>query len=138
MLSRKDERWIWNKKIRHVNLKHISKLSKNDLVKRLPEIFWKTHLLYKACQQEHIKTSFKSKDVVSTSRSLQLLHMDLFGPTRALSLGGKKYGFVIVDDYSRYTWVYFLAHEHESFKVFDVFCRRVPNEKRFLYLFYQK
>ena len=46
--------------------------------------------------------------------------MDLFRPTRMLSLGDKKYGFVIVDDYSRHTWVYFLAHKHESFMVFEI------------------
>ena len=51
--------------------------------------------------------------------------MDLFGPTRTLSLGGKKYGFIRVDDYSRYTWVYFLAHKHESFKVFEYFVKAV-------------
>jgi len=57
--------------------------------------------------------------------------MDLFGLARKLSMGGKKYGFVIVDNYSRYTWVYFLAHKHESFKVFEIFCKRVQNEKEF-------
>ena len=57
--------------------------------------------------------------------------MDLFGITRTLSLGGNKYGFVIGDDYSRYTWVYFLAHKHESFKVFEIFCKIIQNEKGF-------
>ena len=57
--------------------------------------------------------------------------MDLFGLTRTLSLGGKKYDFAIVDDYSRYTWVYFLAYKHESFKVFEIFCKRFQNEKGF-------
>ena len=48
----------------------------------MPKICWKTYLLYEACQQEkQIKTSFKSKDVVSTTRPLQLLNMDLFEPT---------------------------------------------------------
>jgi len=36
---------------------------------------------------------------------------------------------VIADDYSRYTWVYFLAHKHESFKAFEIFYKRVQNEK---------
>jgi len=105
LLSREDERCLlWHKRLGHVNLKHISKLSKKDLVKGLPKICWKTHVLYEACLQgKQIKTSFKSKDVFSTSKPLQLLHIDLFGPTRMLSIGGKKYGFVIVDDYSRYT-----------------------------------
>jgi len=94
-------------------LKHISELSKKDLVKGLPKICWKTHILCEACQQgKQSKTSFKFKDVVSTSGPLQLLHLNLFGPTRMLSLGGKKYGFVILDDYSRDTWVYFLAHKN--------------------------
>ena len=83
----------------------------------MPKICWKTYLLYEACQQEkQIKTSFKSKDVVSTTRPLQLLNMDLFEPTRMLSLRGKKYGFFIVEDYSRYRWVYLVANKHEYFK----------------------
>ena len=104
ILSRENERWFWHRKLSHDDLKHISKLSKKDLVKWLPKICWKTHFLNEACQQgKQIKISFKSKDIVSTSRPLQLLHMDLFGPMRTLSLGGKKYGFITVDDYSRYT-----------------------------------
>ena len=50
-LCREDERWIWHKKLRHVNLKHISKLSKNDLEKGMPKICWKIHLLCETCQQ---------------------------------------------------------------------------------------
>jgi len=57
--------------------------------------------------------------------------MILFGSTQTLSLGGKKYNFVVVDDYSRYTWVYFLTYKHVSFKVFEIFCKRVQNEKGF-------
>ena len=41
--------------------------------------------------------------------------MDLFGPSRTTSLGGKSYAFVIVDDFSRYTWVLFLAHKNDVF-----------------------
>jgi transposase InsO family protein len=45
---------------------------------------------------------------MTTSRPLELLHMDLFGPVACLSIGGSKYGLVIVDDFSRFTWVFFL------------------------------
>jgi hypothetical protein len=48
------------------------------------------------------------KNVMTTSRALELLHMDLFGPVAYLSIGGSKYGLVIVDDFSRFTWVFFL------------------------------
>ena len=49
-------------------------------------------------QGKQTKGSFKSKNVVSTSRTLELLHMDLLGPTRTTSLGGKRYALVIVED----------------------------------------
>ncbi|RDY08750.1 hypothetical protein CR513_06980, partial [Mucuna pruriens] len=51
-----------------------------------------------------------------------------------LCLGGKKYGFVVIDDYSRYTWVYFLCHKHKSSKVFEILCKRVQNRKG-IYIF---
>lgn len=52
--------------------------------------------------------------------------MDLFGPT---SIGEKKYAFVIVDDYSNFTWVMFLANEGDTLKNFEFFCKKVQREK---------
>ena len=57
-----------------------------------------------ACQlRKQTRNSFISKNIVSITRPLEMLYIDLFGPTRTTSLGGKKYGLVIVDDYSRFT-----------------------------------
>ena len=53
---------------------------------------------------------------VSTSRPLKFLHLDLFGPIQIVSLGDKRYCLVIVDDYSRYTLVIFLAHKDDTLK----------------------
>ena len=84
----------------------------------------------KACQLgKYTRTSFKPKNVVTTTRPLELLHIDLFGPTRSTSLGGKKYGLVIVHDYSRYTWVLFIAHKNEMFSTFLTLFKRLTNEK---------
>lgn len=55
--------------------------------------------------------------------------MDLFGPIAITNLGGKYYAFVIIDDYSRYTWVFFFAHKDETHATFVTYCRRVQNEK---------
>ena len=55
--------------------------------------------------------------------------MDLFGPTRTASLGGMKYALVIVDYFSRYTWVLFIAHKDKKFKVFKKFYKRITNLK---------
>ena len=77
------------------------------------------------------RTSFKSKDIVTTSRVLDLLHLDLFGPTRSSNLGGKRYGFVIVDDYSHFTWVLFLTNKTEVLSQFKFLCKRLQTEKEY-------
>ena len=88
----------------------LSKLSRKELVIGFPKIKYEKDRLCKACQHvKQTKKLFKSKNIVSTSRPLQLLHMDLFGPFRTSSFGGKYYCLVIVDDFSRYTWVIFLT-----------------------------
>jgi hypothetical protein len=45
---------------------------------------------------------------MTTTQPLELIHMDLFGPVGYLSFGGNKYGLEIVDDYSCFTWVFFV------------------------------
>ena len=54
---------------------------------------------------------------------LILLHMDLFGPIDVSSLRGSRYAFVVVDYYTRYTWVMFLIHKNETFDEFAKLCR---------------
>ena len=65
---------------------------------------------------------------MSTARVLELLHMDLFGPTIYKSLGGNLYCLVIVDDYSRYTWVFFLHDKSEVASCFKKFAKRAQNK----------
>ena len=57
--------------------------------------------------------------------------MDLFGPSRTRSLRRKSYAYVIVNDFSRYTWVLFLSQKNENFQEFLKFCKKVQNEKGF-------
>ena len=54
--------------------------------------------------------------------------MDLFGPTTIASLGGMQYTYVFVDDYSRYTWVFFFTHKNDAFKAFENFIKRIQKE----------
>jgi transposase InsO family protein len=65
---------------------------------------------------------------MTTIRPLKMLHMDLFGPAAYISIGGNKYGLVIVDDYSRFTWVLFLQDKSETQEVLKKFLRRAQNE----------
>jgi transposase InsO family protein len=65
---------------------------------------------------------------MTTTIPLEMLHMDLFGPVVYISIGGNKYGLVIVDDYSRFTWVFFLQDKSETQEVLKKFLRRTQNE----------
>ena len=65
---------------------------------------------------------------MSTSKAFELLNMDLFGPTQYTSIGGNKYGFVIVDGYTRYTWVFFLVDKSDMFAIFKSFVKGIHNE----------
>jgi transposase InsO family protein len=65
---------------------------------------------------------------MSASKAFDLLYMDLFGTTTYPSIGGNKYGFVIVDDFTRYTWVFFLVNKSDVFATFKTFIKRIHNE----------
>jgi len=67
--------------------------------------------------------------VISTSKPLELLHMDLFGPSRIKSFGENYYALIIVDDYSRYTWTFFLILKSEAFKAFKKFAKVIQMKK---------
>nr|GEV31122.1 retrovirus-related Pol polyprotein from transposon TNT 1-94 [Tanacetum cinerariifolium] len=69
--------------------------------------------------REQAHASHKVKNIVSTNRYLELLHMDFFGPSAVQSYGGNLYTLVIVDDYSRYTWTRFLKNKTEAFEQFE-------------------
>ena len=71
---------------------------------------------------------------MSTSKPLELIHMNLFGPTRVASLGRIHYALILVDDYSRFTRVCFLVDKNDDFKAFQNFTKRVQKAKGF-YIF---
>ncbi|XP_070050888.1 uncharacterized protein [Nicotiana tomentosiformis] len=99
-----DDVELWHRRLGHASFSLMNKLVKNDMVRGLPKSSFKDHKVCDACAKgKHVRSSFKLKKEVSTSRPLNLLHMDLCGPMRVPSRGGKRYIFVIVDDYSRFT-----------------------------------
>ena len=71
------------------------------------------------------KASHHKVNVIATSRYLELLHVDLIRPIRTESLGGKRYIMVIVDDFSRYTWVEFLREKLEACEKLEILCKKL-------------
>nr|GEY71087.1 hypothetical protein [Tanacetum cinerariifolium] len=118
--------WLWHRRLLHLNFDTINLLSKNDIVVGLPKLkFVKDHLCSSCKLGKSKRKSFHTKTIPSLKSWLQLLHMDLCGPMRVASINGKIYVLVIVDDYSRYTWTYFLRSKDETPEVLIDFLRLV-------------
>nr|GFC60532.1 hypothetical protein [Tanacetum cinerariifolium] len=110
--------WLWHQRLSHLNFTTINNLVKNNLVQGLPKMkFEKDHLCF-ACEQGKIhRKHHKSKTDFASNKPLYLLYMDLCGPMRIQNINGKRYVLVVVDDYSRYTWVFFLHSNDEASEV---------------------
>nr|GEV39644.1 hypothetical protein [Tanacetum cinerariifolium] len=118
--------WLWHRRLSHLNFDTINLLSKNDIVVGLPKLkFVKDHLCSSCELGKAKRKSFHTKTTPSSKRRLQLLHMDLCGPMWVASINGKRYVLVIVEDYSRYTWTYFLRSKDETPEVLIDFLRLV-------------
>ncbi|KAJ9536321.1 hypothetical protein OSB04_un000501 [Centaurea solstitialis] len=121
-----DMNWLWHKRLSHLNFKTLNQLCINNLVIGLPDFRYTKESLCSACEKgKQTRASFKSKQISSISSPLQLLHMDLFGPVNVQSIAGKKYTLVIVDEYSRYTWVFFLRAKSDAPEEIILFVRKM-------------
>ena len=110
-------------------MRKLNKLVKHDPVRGLKEVTFEKDKPCSACQAgKQVGNAHPTKSMMSTTKAFELLHMDLFGPTTYISIGGNKYGFVIVDDYTRYIWVFFLYDKSDVFDLFKSFIKRVENE----------
>ncbi|KAJ9561670.1 hypothetical protein OSB04_006830 [Centaurea solstitialis] len=121
-----DTNWLWHKRLSHLNFKTLNQLCINNLVIGLPDFRYTKVSICSACEKgKQTRASFKSKQISSISSPLQLLHMDLFGPVNVQSIAGKKYTLVIVDEYSRYTWVFFLRSKSDAPEEIILFVRKM-------------
>nr|GEV37719.1 retrovirus-related Pol polyprotein from transposon TNT 1-94 [Tanacetum cinerariifolium] len=111
----KTKSWLWQRRLSHLNFGAINHLAKQGLVRGFPKLkFEKDHLCSVCAMGKSMKKSHKPKSEDTNQEKLYLLHMDLCGPMRVESVNGKKYILVIVDDYSRFTWVKFLRSKDEA------------------------
>jgi hypothetical protein len=121
--------WLWHRRLAHVGMKNLHKLLKGEHVLGLTNVCFEKDRPYAACQVgKQVGSTYHSKNVMTTSRPLEFLHMDLFGPVAYLSIGGSKYDLVIVDDFSCFTWVFFLQDKSETQGTLKCFLRRAQNE----------
>ncbi|GJT17970.1 retrovirus-related pol polyprotein from transposon TNT 1-94 [Tanacetum coccineum] len=111
----KTKSWLWHRRLSHLNFGGINHFAKNGHVRGLPKLkFEKDHLCSACAMGKSKKQSHKPKSKDTNQEKLYVLHMDLCGPMRVASINRKKYILIIVDDYSRFTWVKCLASKDEA------------------------
>ncbi|GJS43532.1 putative ribonuclease H-like domain-containing protein [Tanacetum coccineum] len=123
-----DESMLWHRRLGHVSFKAINKLVKDNLVRGLPSKHFENNQTCVACLKgKQHKASSKSKIQNSITQPLLMLHMNLFGPTFMSILMNKKYCLVVTDDYSRFTWVFYLATKDETSGILKSFINEIEN-----------
>ncbi|GJS19707.1 putative ribonuclease H-like domain-containing protein [Tanacetum coccineum] len=125
-----DESMLWHWRLGHVNFKTINKLVKENLVRGLPlkiKRFENDQTCVACLKGKQHKASCKSKIHNSITQPLFMSHIDLFGLTFVSSLMNKKYCLVVTDDYSRFTWVFFLASKDETSGILKSFITEIEN-----------
>nr|GEZ24905.1 hypothetical protein [Tanacetum cinerariifolium] len=122
----KNKSWLWHRHLNHLNFVTINNLARKDLVIGLPRLkFKKDHLCF-ACQLgKSKKHTHKPKPKNTNLEVLNTFHMDVCGPMQVQIINGKKYILVIVDDYSRFTWVKLLRSKDETLEVVIEFLQQI-------------
>ncbi|KAA0035400.1 gag-pol polyprotein [Cucumis melo var. makuwa] len=119
------------RKLGHISLRSLDKIIRNEAVVGIPSLDINGKFFWGDCQVgKKTKTSHRSLKECYTIRVLELLHLYLMGPMQTESLGEKKYVLVVVDYYSRFTWVWFLKGKSDTVKLCISLCLNLQREKR--------
>ena len=120
---------LWHQHLGHANYKQVAKVLKFEAVVGLSKFGKIEKNVCGPCQLgKQRKSPHPKVNVATTSCPLKLLHMDLMGPTRIESMGGKRYIMVVVDNLLRYYWVEFLREKSEACDKMERLCK-LQNEK---------
>jgi hypothetical protein len=121
--------WLWHRRLAHVGMKNLDKLLKGEHILGLTNVHFEKDRICSACQAgKQLGVHHQHKNIMTTDMPLELLHMDLFSLISYISIGESKYCLVIVDDYSRFTWVFFLQEKSQTQETLKRFLRRAQNE----------
>src|SRR5690242_18114819 len=109
-------------------MKNLHKLLKGEHILGITNVNFEKDMICSACQAgKQVGAHHPHKNIMTTDRPLELLYIDLFGPIAYISIDGSKYCLVIVDDYSRFTWVFFLQKKSQTQETLKGFLRRAQN-----------
>ncbi|WVZ58627.1 hypothetical protein U9M48_008879 [Paspalum notatum var. saurae] len=108
--------WKWHRRLGHLSFDLASRLSSMGLIRGLPMLRAEKDLVCHLCRYgKMVAASHTPVSQVMTYYPGELLHMDTVGPARVVSVSGKWYVLVVVDDFSRFSWVFFMEFKDEAF-----------------------
>ncbi|GJU81768.1 retrovirus-related pol polyprotein from transposon TNT 1-94 [Tanacetum coccineum] len=120
---------LWHRRLGHANMRLIQSLASKELVRNLPNLKFDQYFCDACKMGKQAHASHKAKNIVSTTRCLELLLMDLFGPSVVRSYRGNRYNPVIVDDYSRCQLRTDHSREFDNEVQFGEFCNANDEEE---------
>jgi hypothetical protein len=129
LIAKRNMGWLWHRRLAHVDMTNLHNLQRDGHILGLMNIVFEKNSPCVACQaRKQVGAPHHAKNIMTTTRPLEMLHMDLFGLIAYISIHGNKYSPIIVDNYSRFTWVFFLHDKSETQKVLKKFLKRAQNE----------
>lgn len=128
MASITDASWLWHARYGHLNFQALKMLSKQKMVKGLPKITQLNQVCDGCMVGKQHRTPFPHNAVFRAEVQLELVHGDLYGPISPSTPGGNKYFILLVDDYSRFMWIFLLKCKSEAFEAFKKFKKQAENE----------
>ena len=110
----------------YASYKHLSIVSKHESILGIPKLSRVNNVVCGPCQLgKQTKANHLGIQTFASSKPLELQHLDLIGPTRTESLGGKRYIMVMVTDFTRYTWVIFLRSKFDAPEHIEALCTKL-------------
>ncbi|KAD7477730.1 hypothetical protein E3N88_00866 [Mikania micrantha] len=129
LLSKIDEEaWLWHARLGHINFDTIKLMTHKNLVQGVPRINHASQICDACLLEKHIRAPFPNQARFKSDKPLELVYGDLCGPMSPLTHSCKKYIFLLVDDCTRYMWIYLLSSKDQAFGIFREFKQLVENE----------
>jgi transposase InsO family protein len=120
---------LWHRRLAHVGMTNLHMLRKESHIFGLMNIAFEKDMPCGACQaSKQVEGQHRANNIMIITRPLKMLHMNLFDPITYVSIDGNKYGLVIINDYSRFTWMFFLQDKSETQKVLKKFLKWAQNK----------
>nr|GEV35799.1 zinc finger, CCHC-type [Tanacetum cinerariifolium] len=125
-----DDTWLWHARLGHLNFESLRSMAQRDLVHGILAIKHTTQVCDVCLIRKHSRWPFPKKAKARSTSPLDFIYGDLCGPITPPTPSGKKYIFLLVDDYSRYMWVYFLSTKDQAFDTFKEYKKSIENKLR--------